>query len=323
MDLSAARILVAGGSGFIGANLLARLAPLGCQVRASLHDRPAVAGIPANEYVSADLTRTEDCRRVVADIDVVFMCAANTSGAAVINASPLSHVTPNVVMNAQMLDAAYAAGVKKFVFISSSIVYPAADHPMREEEGFAGDPPEVYFGAGWMKRSAEALCRVYAEKLPRPMATLVVRPSNCYGPYDKFDPARSHVTSALIRRVVERQTPLVVWGTGNDVRDLIYVDDFVDALLRAVVLDERFMTINIASGNGVTVRRILETILAVEGWSEAAVQFDTSKPTTIPARAIDVTRARQQLGFEASTGLEEGLRRTIAWYRTHRHTWAK
>jgi GDP-L-fucose synthase len=322
--LDGANVLVAGGSGFIGANLITRLASLGCRIRASLHDRPAVPGVAATEYVSVDFTRMDDCRRAVDGMDVVFMCAANSSGAAAIASHPLSHVTPNVVMNAQLMDAAYHAGVKKVVFISSSIVYPpSGSRPVREEEAFTGDPPDVYFAAGWMKRAAEALCRTYAEKIPTPMAALVVRPSNCYGPYDKFDVSRSHVTAALVRRVVERQRPLVVWGTGNDIRDLIFIDDFIDGLLRAVARDDQFLAVNLASGEGVSVRQILDTILRVDGWADADVRFDGTKPTTLDARQIDVTLAREHLGFNASTSLEEGLRRTVGWYRQNRARWTK
>jgi GDP-L-fucose synthase len=324
VNLGGANVLVAGGTGFIGANLIAPLAAAGCRVRASVHERPPIPGLPCVEYVDADFTRTDDCRRAVAGMDVVFMCAANTSGAAVIAASPLTHVTPNVVMNAQMLEAAYHAGVQKFVFISSSAAYPpSGDRPVREEEMFEGDPEDVYFAAGWMKRYGEVLCRMYAGKLTPAMATLVVRPSNCYGPYDKFDAVRSHVTAALLRRVVERQSPLVVWGDGSDVRDLIYVEDFVDGLLRATARDDQFLALNIASGGGVSVRQILETILRVDGWTGADVRFDTTKPSTAARRLVDVTRAREMLGFSAGTSLEDGLRRTLAWYREHRGSWTK
>ena len=322
--LNGANVLVAGGSGFIGSNLIARLASLGCRIRATLHERPGVPGLPEAAYVTADFTRMDDCRRAVEGIDVVFMCAANTSGAAVITSSPLSHVTPNVVMNAQLLDAAYDAGVKKFVFISSSVVYPPSGiRPVREEEAFDGNPPDVYFAAGWMKRFAEVLCKVYAQKIRKPMATLVVRPSNCYGPYDKFDPSRSHVTAALIRRVVERQSPLVVWGTGDDVRDLIFIEDFIDGLLRATACSDPFLAVNIASGGGVSVRQVLETILRVDGWPDADVRFDASQPTTIASRLVDVTLARERFGFTARTRLEDGLARTVEWYREHRDRWTK
>ena len=176
-------------------------------------------------------TSNAHCARAVKGMDYVFLCAAHTSGAAVIRTTPLVHITPNVLINTLMLEAAHRAKVAKFCFISSGAAYPpTADRPVREAEMFDGDPHDVYFAAGWMKRYAEILCRTYAEKIAQPMPTVVVRPSNVYGPYDKFDFAVSHVTAALIRRVVERQNPLEVWGTGEDIRDLIYVDDFIEGL---------------------------------------------------------------------------------------------
>jgi GDP-L-fucose synthase len=310
------RVLVAGGAGFIGANLIGRLRRDGFDVRATLFKDRAVIADPAIEYVDADLTAMADCQRVVEGVDHVFMCAANTSGAAVMATNPLAHVTPNVVMNAQLLEAAYHAGVKKFVFISSSAAYPpTGDRPVREDEMFLGDPYESYYSVGWMKRFAEILCRVYAHKLKRPMATVVVRPSNMYGPHDKYDPQFSHVTAALIRRVVERQTPFVVWGTGADVRDLLYIDDFIDGLMLAFEKSEGHLEINLAAGRGHSVKEVLALLLEVDGFTGADVRFDAAKPSMIPIRLVDTSRAERELGFHPRTELREGLRKTVEWYR--------
>ena len=181
--LEGAKVLVAGGTGFIGSNLILRLLSEGCVIRATTHIRPPVIRNEAVEYVRSDLTSMEDCKRAVEDMDYVFMCAANTSGAAVMVDTPLAHVTPNVLMNTQMLEASYFAKVKKFVFISSSAAYPPTnDRPVREDEMFDGEPYETYYSVGWMKRYAEILCRIYAQKIESPMSTLVIRPSNVYGP---------------------------------------------------------------------------------------------------------------------------------------------
>lgn len=313
-----AKVLVAGGTGFIGTNLTLRLLSLGAQVRIPLHKRPPVLQDDRIEYVQADLTSLADCHRAVEGVDYVFMCAANTSGAAVMALNPLAHVTPNVVMNAQILEAAYLAKVKKFLFISSSAAYPPTDdRPVSEPEMFAGDPYEVYYSVGWMKRYAEILCKIYAQKIKSPMPTVVVRPSNVYGTYDKFDFAISHVTAALMRRVIERHNPLEVWGTGEDIRDLIYIDDFLDGMLLAFEKAEDYLEINIASGQGYSVKQILETLLKVDGYTDADVRFDPSKPRTIPVRLVDTRFAEEFLGFQAKTTLEAGFRKTIAWYREH------
>jgi GDP-L-fucose synthase len=316
MQFAGKKVLITGGAGFLGTNLALRLADLGARLRLTVHRKPLQADFPDAEILEADLRRPEDCARVVEGMDVVFICSAQTSGAGVIRTTPLVHVTPNVLINSLLLEAAYQAQVKKVCFISSGAAYPGTGaRPVTEAEMFDGDPEEVYFPAGWMKRYAEILCRTYAEKIANPMPTVVVRPSNVYGPYDKFDFAVSHVTAALVRRVAERQKPLQVWGTGEDIRDLIYIDDFVDGTLAAVSTDLPFLAVNICAGRGYAVRQVLETLLDVDGFSDARVTFDASKPSTVPVRLMDNGLARSLLGFEAKLSLAEGLRRTLDWYR--------
>jgi len=316
---SGAKVLVAGGTGFVGVNLINRLLTLGANVRATIHRKEPVVLDERIEYIKCDLTRMEDCRKVVSDMDYVFLCAANTSGAAVIASTPLVHVTPNIVMNSQMLEAAYFAKVKKFVWLSSNAAYPpSGDRPVKEEELLDGDPYETYFGVAWMKRYTEILCRLYSEKLKNPMATVVVRPSNIYGPYDDFEFETSHVMAALIRRVAERHEPIEVWGTGDDIRDWIYIDDFIDALILATEKIESYNPINIGLGKGYSIKEALQMILEVDGYTDAKVKFDPAKPSMIPIRLIDTTKAETFLGFKAKTGLREGIRKTIEWYRkTH------
>jgi GDP-L-fucose synthase len=316
MDFSGKNVLIAGGAGFIGTNLALALAKRGARLRLTIREKPLQVEIPNAEVATLDLRLPEHCAQAVAGMDYVFLCAAHTSGAAVIRTTPLVHITPNVLINTLMLEAAHRARVARFCFISSGAAYPpTADRPVREAEMFDGDPHDVYFAAGWMKRYAEVLCRTYAEKVPQPMPTVVVRPSNVYGPYDKFDFAVSHVTAALIRRVVERHSPIEVWGTGEDIRDLIYVDDFIEGLLAAFAIDPPHLAVNICAGTGHSVRQILGKILAADDYQNAEVRYDPSRPSTIPVRLMDNSSARQQLGFEARTPLDEGLRRTIQWYR--------
>lgn len=310
------KVLVTGAGGFLGTNMVKRLVEEGSYVRGTLHTRSPQYEHQDLEYVKADLTNMEECRRVVEGMDYVFMCAANTSGAGVMATQPLAHVTPNVVMNAQMLEASYQAKVKKFLFISSSAAYPpSGDRPVSEVYMFDGDPYEAYFSVGWMKRYAEVLCRIYSEKIKDPMKTVVVRPSNVYGPYDKFDFERSHVTAALIRKVIERHDPLEVWGTGEDVRDLIYVDDFIDAVMLAMNRLDRFDPVNVGYGKGCRVRDVLTTLLDVDKFDNAKVVVNPTKPSMIPIRLVDVSKAQAVLEFKAMINLRDGLKHTLEWYR--------
>jgi len=217
-----------------------------------------------------------------------------------------------------MLEAAYAAGVKKFLWISSSAVYPVSDFAVREDEMVFGDLFHKYFFAGWMKQFGEVMCEMYAKRIKNPMPVVVVRPANLYGEYDDFEWETSHMVAALIRRVAERHNPIEVWGDGNDIKDLLYVGDFVDGILVAMEKIETFDPVNIATGVPVNTKDVINTLIEVDNYKDAKVHYDESKPTMIPKRLIDAAKAERALGFKAKTPLKVGLKRTIDWYREQR-----
>ncbi len=316
-ELSGAKCLVTGGAGFLGSHIAKRLVEAGAEVRATYHVKPPAADA-RGAYIKTDLRTAEACAKAVDGMDYVFHAAANTQGAAVIRLQPLAHVTPNVPMNLFLLDQAHKAGVKRFLFISSGAAYPDTGHrPAEEHEMFEGEPVDVYYAVAWMKRYAEILCKTYATKIPKPMDCVVVRPSNVYGPGDKFDPATSHVTAALIKRVAERQDPFEVWGTGEEVRDLIYIDDFMDGLFAAFHAPEPFLAVNICSGEGVTVKEVMNTAFEVGDFSNPHVSFNSTKPSTAPVRRLSAKLAKEKLGFEVKVNLPAGLKRAIDWYRAN------
>lgn len=309
------RVLVTGASGFVGTHLVRRLVELGAEVRGTLYKKPLQREELSVEYLSCDLTRQEDCYRATQGMDYVFMTSANSSGAAVMEKSPLVHLTPNVVMNALMLEASYENEVKKFCFISSNTVYPLTDFAVKEAD-VNHEFFEKYFIVGWMKRFSEIMCEMYSEKIKKPMQTVVVRPGNLYGPFDKYTWEESKVIAALIRRAIERHDPFVVWGDGLDVKDFLYVEDFVDGLLLAFEREQSYQPLNIASGQPVTIRDVMGAILEAADYKEAPVQYDASKPTMIPKRMIDIGRMQKLTGWAPQTSLSEGIKKTVSWYRT-------
>ena len=243
------------------------------------------------------------------------MCAANTSGAKIMAKTPLVHLTPNVLMNMQMLEASYEAKVKKFLFISTNTVYPLTDFPVKEDD-VTNEFYESYHIVAWMKRFTEIVCDMYSTKIENPMQTVIVRPGNLYGPHDKFDWEKSKVLPALMRRAIERQDPFEVWGDGNDLKDFLYIDDFIDALVKALWI-ETSNPINIASGIPITIKEALNEILIASNFEDANVRFDASKPSMIPKRLINIDKAQQLLEFKPKVSFREGIEKTIDWYKSY------
>lgn len=308
-------VLVTGGSGLVGINLVERLRSMNCHVRSIYcHTKPAVIHEDV-EYVQADLQIKEDAQKTIKDMDYVFLMAASTSGAAAISSTPMIHVTPNVLINTQCLEACYEEKVKKTLWLSSTTGYPYADHAVVEDEMFLGDPYEKYYFVGWMKRFTEVLCNMYSNKLDHKMPCIVLRPTNIYGPHDKFDPGKSHVLPALIRKIVERQSPIEVWGDGHDERDFIYVDDMVESMVLAMEKINTYDPVNIGAGEWHTVREILDMILRIDGYENAEITYNSNKPTMIPKRRVSVDKAKLLLGFEPKVTIEDGILRTLAYYR--------
>lgn len=312
------KVLVTGGAGFVGTNLILKLLEKGAKIRATIHKKPPQIKNSKVEFIKVDLTKPYDCKKVVAGMDLVFMCAANTQGAAVIEKTPLAHVTPNVIMNSLMLEAAHKAGVKKFLFISSNTVYPLTDYAVKEDD-VNHTLYEKYFPVGWMKLFTEKMCEMYSTKIKNPMTTIIVRPANIYGPFDDFEWESSHVIPALIRKVAERQRPLEVWGEGYDIKDFIYVEDLVEGLILAMEKINQFDQINIGGGKPIPIRYALKTILKAENFKNPKIVFNNSKPTMIPIRLISINKAKKILNFTPKTSLKTGIKKTVDWYKLSRN----
>ncbi len=309
-------VLVTGAAGFTGTNLIKRLLEEGANVRGVLHRKSPRVDFDYDRinYIWADLTHKDACAEVVKDIDYVFMCAANTSGAAVMEKTPLTHVTPNVIMNSLMLEAANKAGVKKFLFMSSTTVYPISEESLKEDD-VNDEFFEKYYCVGWMKRFSEVMCEMYSTKIKEPMTTIVVRPGNLYGDFDDYEWDTSHSTAALIRRVVERHDPLVVWGDGSDLKDITYISDLIDGMMSAMEKIDNFEIINIASGKSYSIKETLNMILEIDGYIDAKVEYDLTKPTMISKRLIDISKAQKLLNFEPKHDLRLGIEKTIKYYK--------
>lgn len=313
------KILITGGSGLVGQNLTNRLIEQGYKyIRVNLHKRKVREEHTGVEYFNYNLETYAGCLAATKDIDVVFHCAAQTSNAVDTVDDPLAHVTPNVSMNNFLIDSAWRNGTNHYIFISSNTVYPPkGDEPVIETDFLFDEPYPVYFPVGWMKRYAEVQCELYAKYLPRKMKCTVIRPANLFGPHDKYDFNKCHVTPATIRKVADEMNPIPVWGDGTELRDLLYIEDFVEALQIVIEKEtEMFQVYNVGCNDVYSVLDVLDRMKKIANY-DAPIEFIQGKPSMIPTRKIDSNKIYDKLGWKATTSLEDGLKLAYEWYLKH------
>lgn len=309
------RVLICGGTGFIGRNLVERLsARPDLDVSATFFSRqpPASPAAGGTTWRRADLTDRRTVDSVIAGQDVVIQAAAVTTGINDTVTQPHIHVTDNAVMNSLITRACHQQRVRQMVFFSCSIVYPSQEAPAAES-AFAHDISEKYFGIGWTKVYIEKVCEFFS-RLGQTRFT-VIRHSNVYGPFDKYDLQRSHVLGATVNKVMSAADGrVVVWGDGAEKRDLLYVSDLVD-FVETVIERQRvpFELINVGAGVAIPVHELVEAIVRLSG-RPLAIEFDRTKPSVQFSIALDSTRARDEYGWIPRVPLEAGLRRSLDWF---------
>lgn len=309
-------ILVTGATGLVGINTLKRLAEMPyVNVRSVYHVKEPIIISNNISYVKADLRNYESCKKVVKGMDYILMFAARIARRSINQ----EHLISSLIMNYQVLEAAYHSGIEKVLWLSSATAYPISEKPLKEDDMFNGEPLDIYFPIGWMTRYCEILCKMYAEKLKRNMTTIVLRPTTVYGDFDNFDLSTSHVLSALIRKVVERNNPIEIWGTGEVKRDFIYVEDVVDACFHALEKTSKFDIFNIGLGRSYSVKELLEMILEIDNFTSAKIVYNKSQTAFYPTIEVDCTKAKKVIGFEAKTSIRDGIFKTIGWYKNNIH----
>jgi GDP-L-fucose synthase len=308
-SLASKRVVVTGGSGFLGRHVVAALGTSGCTV---LVPRKA-------QY---DLTRDADVERMYADLKphVVLHLAAVVGGIGANRDSPGRFFFENVILGALTMDHARRSGVEKFVGVGTICEYPRlAPVPFLERDLWNGYPEETNAPYGIAKKMLLVQGQAYRQEYG--FNAIHLLPVNLYGPHDNFDPKSSHVIPALVRKCVEAAETgapeVVCWGTGNATREFLFVEDCAEAIVLATERYDDPEPVNIGAGFEIGIRELAELVADLTGFT-GTLTFDRTKPDGQPRRMLDVTRAERRFGFKATTDFRAGLRRTIDWYRAHR-----
>jgi nucleoside-diphosphate-sugar epimerase len=310
------RVLVCGATGFIGRNLVEALSRRPeYELHALRFSRPPY-DVPGIAWHQIDLRDAGAVNEVVRGMDVVIQAAATTSGVRDIVAQPYIHVTDNAVMNSLLLRACFDHKVGQLVFFSCSVMYPPRERPWREDEwNAAHEMHSNYFGIGWTKLYIEKMCEFFS-RLGVTRHT-VIRHTNVFGPHDKFDLERSHVLGATVTKALtSRDGKIAVWGTGEEARDLLYIDDLVRFVELALTRQAApYEMIHVSAGRAVTIRELVERVVEASG-RELRIEYDASRPTIKTSFALDNRRAFDRFGWRPEISFEEGVARTVRWWRT-------
>jgi GDP-L-fucose synthase len=308
--LAGRRVLVTGGSGFLGSIV--------CRV---LSER-GVADISVPRRRDYDLTRESDVEKLFADVqpDLVIHLAARVGGIGANMVHPAELYISNLLMGTYVIEESRRRATEKTVLVGTICAYPKyTPVPFREDALWDGYPEETNAPYGIAKKAL--LVHAQANRAQYGQNIIYLLPTNLYGPGDKFHPGVSHVIPALIKKCVEARasaSPSIdVWGTGKATREFLYVEDCAEGIVRATESYDEPEPVNLGSGREVAIKELAETIAALTGF-EGELRWDPSKPDGQPRRQLDTSRAREQFGFRARTSLEDGLKATIDWYVSHR-----
>jgi GDP-L-fucose synthase len=303
------RVTVTGGAGFLGRFVCEQLRQRGCR---------DIAVPRRRDY---DLTQAGDVARMYDDFqpDVVIHLAAEVGGIGANREHPGRFFYANMAMGLHLVEEARRRGLRKFVHTGTVCAYPKfAPVPFREQDLWNGYPEETNAAYGVAKKAVFVMLDAYRQEYS--LDSAVVLPVNLYGPGDNFDLRTSHVIPALIRKCEQARldgaTELACWGTGAATREFLYVEDAAAGILAAAERISEPLPINLGTGREISIKALVELIARLCGY-EGRIVWDATKPDGQPRRCLDTTRARERLGWTAKVDLEEGLARTIDWWRRH------
>lgn len=303
------RVCVTGGKGFLGSFLVEEL------------QRRGAVDVFVVDHAEYDLVRHEDVVRMLADArpDIVVHLAAVVGGIGANMASPGRFFYDNMMMGTLLIEESRKAGVGKLVALGTICAYPKLTPvPFREEDLWMGYPEETNAPYGLAKKMALVQCQAYRQQYG--FNGIFLLPVNLYGPRDNFEPSSSHVIPAMIRKMTEARDSgetVVLWGDGSATREFLFVEDAARGIALAAERYDGSEPVNLGSGMEISIKALAHLIARHVGY-EGEIVWDTTKPNGQPRRMLDVSRARDWFGFEASVPFEEGVQRTVEWWESHR-----
>ena len=311
-DFDGKKVLVAGGTSMIGIPLVEMLVEKGASVRIASLDDPSRAH-PSAEFFQLDMQIRENCEKVCDGIDYVFNLLGVKGSPAVTTKKPANFFEPVLLFNTHLMGAAFRAGAEGFLFTSSIAVYSPAE-VLREDDVWKTAPSDNDKFAGWAKRMGELQGEAYRIQYGWNSVS-VVRPGNTYGPFDNFDLENAMVVPSLIKRAVDGEDPMRVWGNGTARRDFVHARDVARGMI--LVAEQQIVEpVNLASGQGVSIRELVEIILSHLD-VKPKVLWQVAQPTGDFSRVMDISRARSY-GYEPKIPLQDGIREVMDWYRRNK-----
>lgn len=309
LDLIDKKILVTGGAGFLGKQVVNELVSAGAQ--------PEKITIPRSR--DCDLRQLDQCQRAVEQQDIVIHLAAHVGGIGLNQEKPAELFYDNLMMGAQLIHAAYEAGVEKFTCVGTICAYPKfTPVPFKEDDLWNGYPEETNAPYGIAKKALLVQLQSYRQQYG--FNGVYLLPVNLYGPEDNFNPQSSHVIPALIHKVYEAQKEgkkeLFVWGDGSPTREFLYSTDAARGIVMGTQLYNEPDPVNLGTNAEVSIKHLAELICELMEF-EGKIVWQTDKPNGQPRRCLDTQRAKEKFGFVAEMDFKQGLKNTIDWYRNH------
>ena len=308
------KILILGATGFIGKNIALHFSKK-FKIKATYNKKSPFENKNI-EWIKCDLKSTKQINNLFDNIDIVINAAAVTSGVKDIINRPHIHVNDNALMNINILEQIFKNNnIKHYIFFSCTVMYQSS-HRKQNEKKFNYQIIDKYFGIGWTKVYIEKLCKFYSNFLNTKFT--IIRHSNIYGPYDKFDLEKSHVLGATISKVMNAKKEITIWGRGNEIRDFLYISDLIKFIELAIKKQKnKYEIYNCGSEIGVKILDLVKLIIKITG-RNIKIKKNVTAPTIKFNLVLDCKKAKKELSWKSEVSLSEGIKKTLIWWKNNK-----